>query len=83
MYPEEFIYLPLYNNYDLTSDWIPVLQPLCKNLIIADVIKENGDFRKREDITLSTRIIKDYELNTLINPIQGSLSKLRGRAGGG
>ena len=38
MLPEEFIYLPLYNKKEITNDLIPVEQPWCKNLMIADII---------------------------------------------
>ena len=38
MFPEEFIYSPLYNHKEITSDLNPVLQPLCNNLMIVDII---------------------------------------------
>ena len=66
MYPEDFIYMPLYNNCNITSDLVPILQSWFKNLLIADEIKENGDFRSNTEITLSTRTVQDYELKTLI-----------------
>ena len=62
MYPEEFIYLPLYNICNNTFDLDPVLHPWCRNLIIADIIKENRDFRNKGETTLCTCAIEDYEL---------------------
>ena len=76
MYPEEFIYLPLYNNCGLTVDPVHILQPGCKNLLIADAIKENGDFRNKEEITLSSHIIQEFELNTLIKRTKVKISGL-------
>ena len=50
MYPEEFIYFPLYNQKEITSNLIPVEQPWCKNLIVEDIIIKKNEFRhKRSD----------------------------------
>ena len=61
IFPKEFIYLPLYNQKEITGDLIPVEQPWCKNLMIADIIDDKLEFRHRSVITMSPRKIKDYE----------------------
>ena len=61
MYPEEFIYYPLYNQKEITSDLISVGQPWCRNLIVADIINKKMEFRSREAITMVPRKITDYE----------------------
>ena len=61
MYAEEFIYIFLYNQKETNTDLSPVLQPWCENLIVFDIIYEKFVFRKREDITLYSRKIQDYE----------------------
>ena len=50
--------IPTENRYidtigNTASDLTPVLQPWVKNLMVADIINENVEFRKREEITLS------------------------------
>ena len=73
MFPEEFINLPLYNQKEITSDLIPVEQPWCKNLTIADFIDDKMEFRHRSVISLTTRMIQDYEYKTLIKKIGGQI----------
>ena len=65
MFPEEFIYTPLYNHKELTSDITPVMQPWFQNLMIADIVNSKMEFKKKEEITLSNRKIQEYELTTL------------------
>ena len=66
MYPEEFIYYPLYNQKEITSNRIPGEQHWCKNLIVTDIINEEMVFRHREAITMVTQKIQDYEYETLL-----------------
>ena len=69
MYLEQFIYYQLYNKAEITQDLIPVEQPWCKNLIVADLLNDKMEFRKREEVTLAMRRIKDYENKTLLKKI--------------
>ena len=69
IYPEEFIYLPINNQKEITNNLIPVEQPWCKNLMIADNFDDKMEFRHRSVITLTTRKIQDYEYKTLIKKI--------------
>ena len=50
-------------------DLIPVKQPWCKKLMIADIIDDKLEFRHWSVITVSTRKIQDYENKTLIKEI--------------
>ena len=61
MFPEEFIYLPIYNQKEITNDLIPVEQPWCKNRMIANIIDDRMEFTHLSVITLSTRKIQEYE----------------------
>ena len=54
MYPEEFIYLPLYDQQEITTYQTIIIQDLCKNLVIADLMNENHEFRKIEELTMAT-----------------------------
>ena len=55
MFPVEFIYLPLYNQKEITSDLIPVEQSWCKNLMIADIIDDRMEFQNQSVITMTSR----------------------------
>ena len=46
MYPEEFIYLPLYGQQEITANLTSINQPWCKNIVIVDIMNENLDFRE-------------------------------------
>ena len=66
MFPEEFIYLPLCFQKEITNDLMVVEQPWCKNLMIADIIDDKMEFRHRSEITMTMRKIQDYEYKTLL-----------------
>ena len=70
MYPEEFIYLLLYNQKEITCDLISVKQPWCINLMFANIIDEQLEIRHQSVITMSTRKIQDFEYKTLIKKIR-------------
>ena len=69
MFPQQFIYLPIYNQKEITNDLIPVEQPWCKNLMIADIINDKMEFKHHSVIILSTRKIQEYEYKTVIKKI--------------
>ena len=69
MFPEEFIYLPINNQKEITNDLIPFEQLWCKNLMIADIIDDKMEFRHYSVISLSTRKIQQYEYKILIKKI--------------
>ena len=77
MYPEEFIYFPFYNQQEITNDLIPVEQPWCKNLIVADIINEKIEFRHGEAITLARRRVQDYEYKILLKKIREKIEFLQ------
>ena len=65
MYLGKFIYLPIYEQQEITTDVTTIIQPWCKNLVIADLMTRNLEFRKVEETIMATRQIQDYEYNMI------------------
>ena len=56
--PRGIYHLQIYNQKEITNNLIPVEQPWCKNLMIADIIDDKMEFRHQSMITMTMRKIQ-------------------------